>query len=49
MKTNRRTFLFAAGLASGAFLLPSMKAGIPSFHRKTRVKLAVSTFSYWHC
>ncbi|WP_036984741.1 hypothetical protein [Prolixibacter bellariivorans] len=39
MKTNRRTFLSAAGLASGAFLLPSMKAGVPSIPQKTRVKL----------
>ena len=48
MKTNRRTFLSAAGWTSGGLLLSSMKPGLPSIPQKTRVKLAVSTYSYWH-
>ena len=49
MKTTRRTFIAAAagGLAAGA--LPGNAATTPAVSAlKPRIKLGISTYSYWH-
>ena len=52
MKTNRRSFLAAAGLAAAAVAvsgtLAPMQAAEPKPARPPRVRLGLCTYSYWH-
>src|SRR5437773_9870962 len=47
MQLNRRTFLTSTALvaSSAALAVPSGKAAEP---KKNRIKLGISTYSYWH-
>ena len=47
MNTTRRSFLAAAALGSVGLALPAPAAS-PSVPSKARVKLGISTYSYWH-
>ncbi len=47
MQLNRRTFLTSTALvaSSTALAVPGGKAAEP---KKSRIKLGISTYSYWH-
>jgi len=48
MKFSRRSFLSSAAFAAGAITLPAMKSSGAEMSLNKRIKLAVSSYSYWH-
>lgn len=48
MKLSRRSFLSSAALSAGAITLPAMKSSGAAIPLKKRIRLAVSSYSYWH-
>ena len=49
MKTNRRSFLFSAGLAAAAAAAPATLSAAPALRPgRKRLKLGLASYSYWH-
>lgn len=48
MKINRRSFISTAAIGAGAFACQGVESPAKGIPPKERVKLAVSSYSYWH-